>query len=217
MYCFGDCRSDTFSPRASRSRSRWRIFSRSIATDFMRLSRQSVASSGIASVSTVATAAMAAKIIASSAGVGQVVGDQVDHGVGHQKSKLIILRMTMTPIDIQAAQPASIKRPIGCVHKQLDVLRAGDVDEDHHRDRQAGDDRRPRPWPPSTSPGSWPSSSCGRAAPRERLPSASDRLPPAFCWIAMTMPKKFASGDRDPLVELARRLRRSACRSPASP
>ena len=28
----------------------------------------------------------------------------------------------------------------------------------------------------------------------DRLPSASDRLPPAFCWIAITMPKKFASG-----------------------
>ena len=28
----------------------------------------------------------------------------------------------------------------------------------------------------------------------DRLPSASDRLPPDFCWIAITMPKKFASG-----------------------
>ena len=28
---------------------------------------------------------------------------------------------------------------------------------------------------------------------RERLPRVSDRLPPVFCWIAMTMPKKFAS------------------------
>ena len=28
---------------------------------------------------------------------------------------------------------------------------------------------------------------------RERLPSVSARLPPAFCWIEMTMPKKFAS------------------------
>src|SRR5258708_10113351 len=27
----------------------------------------------------------------------------------------------------------------------------------------------------------------------ERLPSASERLPPDFCWIAITMPKKFAS------------------------
>jgi hypothetical protein len=28
----------------------------------------------------------------------------------------------------------------------------------------------------------------------ERLPSASARLPPDFCWIAITMPKKLASG-----------------------
>ena len=34
---------------------------------------------------------------------------------------------------------------------------------------------------------------------RDRLPSASERLPPDFCWIPMTMAKKFASGDRHPL------------------
>src|SRR5262249_29307817 len=45
------------SPRASRSRSRWRIFSRSSATDFMRLPSVSGDSSGIASVITVAIAA----------------------------------------------------------------------------------------------------------------------------------------------------------------
>ena len=28
----------------------------------------------------------------------------------------------------------------------------------------------------------------------ERLPSASERLPPAFCWMVMTMAKKFTSG-----------------------
>src|SRR6266852_3247480 len=28
----------------------------------------------------------------------------------------------------------------------------------------------------------------------DRLPSASDRLPPDFCWMLTTMPKKFASG-----------------------
>ena len=28
----------------------------------------------------------------------------------------------------------------------------------------------------------------------ERLPSASERLPPDFCWIDTTMPKKLASG-----------------------
>ncbi|MNL79479.1 hypothetical protein D3C87_2060930 [compost metagenome] len=28
---------------------------------------------------------------------------------------------------------------------------------------------------------------------RERFASVSERLPPVFCWIAITMPKKFAS------------------------
>src|SRR3954464_10299803 len=62
MYCFGDERSETFSfsPRARRSRSRWRIFSRSSATDFIRLLSTSGASTGMANVNTVATAATAA-------------------------------------------------------------------------------------------------------------------------------------------------------------
>src|SRR5436190_41243 len=65
MYCFGERRSAIFSaPRASRSRSRWRIFSRSTPTDFIRLPSVSVAISGIASVSTVAIAAMAENTIA---------------------------------------------------------------------------------------------------------------------------------------------------------
>src|SRR5437016_941289 len=69
MYCFGVLRSVTLSPRASRSRSRWRIFSRSVATDFMRRERVSVARSGIASVSTVAIAAIAANTAASIRGL----------------------------------------------------------------------------------------------------------------------------------------------------
>ena len=81
MYCLGDCRSATFSPRASRSRSRWRIFSRSSATAFMRLPSVSVASSGIASVSTVAIAAIAANTSGQDAGVGDVVDEEVEHGV----------------------------------------------------------------------------------------------------------------------------------------
>src|SRR5262249_3920739 len=64
MYCLGVRRSATFSPRAIRSRSRWRIFSRSTATAFMRLPSASLARSGIASVSTVAIAAIAANTIA---------------------------------------------------------------------------------------------------------------------------------------------------------
>src|SRR5262245_17662937 len=64
MYCFGVCRSETLSfSRASRSRSRWRIFSRSVATDFMRLPSVSADRSGMASVITVAIAAMLASII----------------------------------------------------------------------------------------------------------------------------------------------------------
>jgi len=55
--------------RFSRSRSRWRIFSRSIATAFMRLPSESVASSGIAKVSTVAIAATAANTIAAVRGL----------------------------------------------------------------------------------------------------------------------------------------------------
>ena len=45
---------------------------------------------------------------------------------------------------------------------------------------------------------------------RERLPSASERLPPAFCWMAMTMAKKFDLRQRHALVELARPPRRAA-------
>src|SRR5262245_21116864 len=65
MYCLGVRRNVTLSaPRASRSRSRWRIFSRSSATDLMRLLKVSGASSGIARVSTVAIAPIAANTIA---------------------------------------------------------------------------------------------------------------------------------------------------------
>ncbi len=63
MYCLGDCRNVALLPAAIRSRSRWRIFSRSSATAFIRLSSVSADISGIASVSTVAPAAIAAKIM----------------------------------------------------------------------------------------------------------------------------------------------------------
>ena len=63
MYCLGAVRRLTFSLRIIRSRSRWRIFSRSSATAFMRLSSVSPASSGMASVRTVAIAATAANTI----------------------------------------------------------------------------------------------------------------------------------------------------------
>src|SRR5262245_45557524 len=64
MYCLGERRRETFWPALRRSRSRWRIFSRSIATAFMRLPRLSPANSGMASVITVDAAAMAANSIA---------------------------------------------------------------------------------------------------------------------------------------------------------
>src|ERR1700687_6348887 len=63
MYWRGDWRKLTLSPRTIRSRSRWRIFSRSIATAFIRWLKLSFASKGIASVSTVAPAATAARTI----------------------------------------------------------------------------------------------------------------------------------------------------------
>ncbi len=96
-----------------RSRSRWRIFSRSSATAFIRLSSESPASSGIASVKTVAIAAIAAKHHRQEARVVHLVDDQIEHG---QKSKLIIFFMRHDSHDIQKAEPASIMRPSGAVH-----------------------------------------------------------------------------------------------------
>ena len=49
-------------------------------------------------------------------GVVKPVDEKIKHA-GAQKSKLIILRMTRTPISIQVAQAASIMRPHGCVHR----------------------------------------------------------------------------------------------------
>ena len=120
MNCLGDCRSDTFSPRASRSRSRWRIFSRSIATDFMRLGSGSEASSGIAMVSTVAIAATPARIIATrrvSCRMEMMVWTcrSLAGSRRFQKSKLIIFFMTMQPMNIQVALPSSINCPVGWV------------------------------------------------------------------------------------------------------
>ncbi len=69
MYCLGERRNATFSPRESRSRSRWRICSRSSATDFIRWHSESVTKSGMASVITVAIAATAANNIASRRGL----------------------------------------------------------------------------------------------------------------------------------------------------
>ena len=41
---------------------------------------------------------------------------------------------------------------------------------------------------------------------RERLPSASERLPPAFCWMATTMREEARLGHRHALRQLGDRL-----------
>ena len=80
----------------------------------MRLASESVASSGMARVITVAIAPMAANSIARKR-VSWIFSMMRSIMMRSQKSKLIILRMTMTPVNIQTAQPASIRRPVGWV------------------------------------------------------------------------------------------------------
>ncbi len=85
------------------------------------MSSESANTSGIASVNTVATAAMAANTIVS---VLVLIDSIRKSSIGslhpqrrtHQKSKLIIFFITITPIDIQTAEAASITRPSGSVH-----------------------------------------------------------------------------------------------------
>src|SRR5712691_11160339 len=140
MYCLGDLRSVIFSPRASRARSRWRIFSRSVATAFMRRDSESVARSGIAKVKTVATAAMAANTIAIIWGLftcamrkstmAPASEIEIDHFAHHHHAH---------------AHPEAASRQHHASGRvgpeQLDVVGAADVDEHHHCDRQARDDR----------------------------------------------------------------------------
>ena len=82
----------------------------------MRLPSVSVAMSGMANVSTVAMAPMAANTIAMKRASSTCVINMSSMAAA-QKSKLIILRMTKTPINIQRAQPTSMNWPVGCVHK----------------------------------------------------------------------------------------------------
>ena len=118
-----------------------------------------------------------------------------------QKSKLIILRMTSTPIDIQTCAGGQHHAAHRIGPQQLDVLRARDVDEQHHAIGKA----------PMIAADAFASIDIAwilafiflrSRSTRERLPSASDRLPPAFCWMLMTMPKKFASGSGMRSIEL---------------
>src|SRR5262249_51958629 len=159
MYCLGERRSVTFSPRAMRSRSRWRIFSRSSDTAFMRRPRLSPATSGMAKVNTVAPAAMAAKIIASRRvscslsirkssiarilvgaypypktgthfwGACAVSEVEVDHLLHHHHADEHPRRAAGEHHAAERGGP-----------QKLDVGRAGDVDEQHHGDRQRADD-----------------------------------------------------------------------------
>src|SRR6185437_3639281 len=101
MDCLAEGRRLTFCAAcAMRSRSRARIFSRSIATAFMRLLSESVSIIGIAIVNTVATAAIAAHAIAtiftfkesikkSSIGLVRPYAQleiEIDHLLHHQKA-----------------------------------------------------------------------------------------------------------------------------------
>src|SRR5271170_5347074 len=140
MYILGDWRSATLLPCANRSRSRRRIFSRSSATAFIRLPSVSGASSGIASVSTVAPAAMAAKIIASvlmsincriSDDISAPSEVEVDH-LAHDENA------DQHPTAAAGEHHASHR--VG--PQQLDVSRARDPDQRHHRDRQRPDNGR---------------------------------------------------------------------------
>ena len=78
----------------------------------------------MASVRTVAIAAMAANTLAMNLRVVQLVDQQFEHDAASdawlirrpQKSKLIIFFITKTPIIIHTAQHAIIRRPVGWVH-----------------------------------------------------------------------------------------------------
>src|SRR4051794_31164680 len=152
MYCLGETRRDTRSPRAIRSRSRWRIFSRSSATDFIRLPRLSPAKSGIASVMTVAMAAMAANTAAIILGSCSFSIRNSTTTCDLQSVRTRILRRESSEIEIDhllhhhhadqhPAGGASHQETSGRMRpQQLDVVRARDVDEQHHAEWERRDD-----------------------------------------------------------------------------
>ena len=109
--CFGVWRNETFSDLLRRSRSRCRSRSRSLATAFMRLESPSPANSGMTSVYTVALAAMAASSMVMNRASWSL--ETTNSIMRHrQKSKLIILRITRTPIVIQDTQASSMNCPM---------------------------------------------------------------------------------------------------------
>ena len=81
----------------------------------MRLDSVSVAKNGIASVSTVAPRGDRRKHHGEKVRI-EPLDELLHHGLS-QKSKLIILRITSTPIPIQMAQPANIACPSGSVNR----------------------------------------------------------------------------------------------------
>src|SRR4051812_3074246 len=138
MNCLGVWRSCTLSPRASRSRSRCRIFSRSTETAFMRRVRSLRASSGMASVITVAIAAMAANTLAIIFGSWSFsirnstmpprLKIEIDHLLHHEDADHHPHRAACHH------QASGLMRP-----QQLDVTWARDIDEDHDGKRQRRD------------------------------------------------------------------------------
>src|SRR5579885_2931807 len=142
MYCFGDWRSATFCfSWFMRSRSRWRIFSRSTATERIRFCNGSANTSGIAKVSTVAAAATAASTIVcvwvliafssrlSMAAAGFRSEIEVDHLLHHQHA-------ARHPEG--GGRQHQVAERVG--EEQGDVVLAGDIDEQHHAERQRADD-----------------------------------------------------------------------------
>ena len=116
MYARGDCRSEILLPWASRSRSR--------TTDLLALQRNGLH----ALVQRIGRQKRhGERDHRRACGDGgeqhgenlrfEILLDQGIHDAAPQKSKLIILRITMMPTNIQMPQQASITRPRASVHK----------------------------------------------------------------------------------------------------
>src|SRR5581483_10596920 len=139
MYFLGDLRSAIFSPRARRSRSRCRIFSRSAPTDVISRDNVSGASSGIASVMTVAIAAIAENTIAAIRGLSSCSVRYSNMGPDSEIEVYHFFHdQDAERHPDRAAEHHHAPERFG--PKQLDVLWTRNVDEAGHRRRQAADD-----------------------------------------------------------------------------
>ena len=114
MYCLGDLRSAIFSPRASRSRSRCRIFSRSIATDFIRRASVSVDQKRHRERHDGRDRADRGEQHRHEPGVVKLFDDEIDHGAS--EVEIDHLAHDHDAGEHPQAQPASIMRPVGWVH-----------------------------------------------------------------------------------------------------